>query len=89
MMVAYYGFDKRIDNISFFDSAGQQDTRLTKPYGEETGKLLDAEVIKLIDQAYRKAKGLLEQHQDLLTKLAQLLLQKEVVYKEHLQAILG
>ncbi|MFD2247566.1 ATP-dependent zinc metalloprotease FtsH [Pontibacter ruber] len=89
MMVAYYGFDKKIGNISFYDSTGQQDTRLTKPYSEETGKLIDEEVIKLIDEAYLRAKSVLQQHQEALVKLAELLLQKEVVYKEDLEAILG
>nr|WP_255749414.1 ATP-dependent zinc metalloprotease FtsH [Pontibacter liquoris] len=89
MMVAYYGFDKKIGNISFYDSTGQQDTRLSKPYSEETGKMIDAEVIKLLNEAYLKAKELLSRHQEQLIKLAELLLQKEVVFKEDLEAILG
>lgn len=89
MMVAYYGFDKKIGNISFYDSTGQQDTRLSKPYSEETGKLIDEEVIKLVNDAYEKAKGLLTQNKQQLKKLAELLLEKEVVFKEDLEAILG
>jgi AFG3 family protein len=89
MMVAYYGFDKKIGNISFYDSTGQQDTRLSKPYSEETGKLIDEEVMKTVDEAYQKAKEVLLQHQESLVKLAELLLQKEVVFKEDLEAILG
>ncbi|MDX5480780.1 MAG: ATP-dependent zinc metalloprotease FtsH [Hymenobacteraceae bacterium] len=89
MMVAYYGFDKKIGNISFYDSSGQQDNRFVKPYSEETGKLIDEEVRELVNEAYQKAKELLQQHYDSLTKLANLLLQKEVVYKEDLEQILG
>nr|WP_304608428.1 ATP-dependent zinc metalloprotease FtsH [Pontibacter anaerobius] len=89
MMVAYYGFDKKIGNISFYDSSGQQDTRLSKPYSEETGKVIDAEVIRLIHEAYERAKDLLLQHRDEHVKLAELLLQKEVVFKEDLETILG
>ena len=89
MMVAYYGFDKKIGNISFYDSTGKQDTRLSKPYSEETGKLIDAEVIKLLNSAYQKAKDLLQQNQELLIKLAELLLKKEVIFKEDLEQILG
>ncbi|GAB2533946.1 ATP-dependent zinc metalloprotease FtsH [Rufibacter soli] len=89
MMVAYYGFDKQIGNISFYDSTGQQDTRLSKPYSEETGKLIDTEVMKLINDAYNQAKNILVQHQEALGKLAERLLQKEVIFKEDLEEILG
>jgi AFG3 family protein len=89
MMVAYYGFDKQIGNISFYDSTGQQDTRLSKPYSEETGKLIDTEVMKLINDAYNQARNILVQHQDALGKLAERLLQNEVIFKEDLEEILG
>lgn len=89
MMVAYYGFNKKIGNISFYDSTGQQDTRLSKPYSEETGKLIDEEVIRLLNKAYQHAKELLASHREEHVKLAELLLQKEVVYKEDLEAVLG
>ncbi|WP_082161558.1 ATP-dependent zinc metalloprotease FtsH [Rufibacter radiotolerans] len=89
MMVAYYGFDKQIGNISFYDSTGQQDTRLSKPYSEETGKLIDAEVMKLINDAYGQAKNILVQQKEALGKLAERLLQKEVIFKEDLEEILG
>lgn len=89
MMVAYYGFDKQVGNISFYDSTGQQDNRLVKPYSEETGKLIDLEVRKLIEEAYHLATDLLKQNKEVLTQLATLLLEKEVVYKEDLEKILG
>lgn len=89
MMVAYYGFDKQVGNISFYDSTGEQDTRLAKPYSEETGKLIDGEVRKLVNKAYHKAKSVLQKNQHSLQSLAELLLKKEVVYKEDLEQILG
>ncbi|KAA9346191.1 ATP-dependent zinc metalloprotease FtsH [Adhaeribacter soli] len=89
MMVAYYGFDKEVGNVSFYDSTGQQDNRLVKPYSEETGKLIDAEVRKLVDEAYQLAKDLLQKNSGVLAELANLLLEKEVVYKEELVRILG
>ncbi|GAA4435860.1 ATP-dependent zinc metalloprotease FtsH [Pontibacter saemangeumensis] len=89
MMVAYYGFDKRIGNISFYDSTGKQDTRLSKPYSEETGRLIDEEVIKLISEAYAKAKEILQKNQEAHVRLAELLLKKEVVFQEDLESILG
>jgi AFG3 family protein len=89
MMVVYYGFNKKIGNISFYDSTGQQNTGLQKPYSEETGKLIDEEVRKLVGSAYEKTKALLQQNNEQLTKVAELLLQKEVIFKEDLESILG
>ncbi|MFC5269996.1 ATP-dependent zinc metalloprotease FtsH [Adhaeribacter terreus] len=89
MLVAFYGFDKQIGNMSFYDSTDQQQNQLVKPYSEETGKIIDAEVRKLIEEAYELAKNTLSQNRDLLEKLAGKLLEKEVVYKEDLEAILG
>ena len=88
-MVVYYGFDKKIGNISFYDSAGSRDAGFQKPYSEETGKLIDEEVRKLVGDAYQQTTVLLQQHKTELTKLAELLLQKETVFKEDLEAILG
>jgi AFG3 family protein len=85
----YYGFNKKIGNISFYDSTGQQNTGLQKPYSEETGKLIDEEVRKLVGSAYEKTKALLQQNNEQLTKVAELLLQKEVIFKEDLESILG
>jgi len=89
MMVAYYGFNSKIGNVSFYDSTGQQDMSIQKPYSEETGKLIDEEVRKLIDLAYQKAKELLLKNKPSLQKVAELLLKKEVIFKEDLENILG
>jgi cell division protease FtsH len=89
MMVVYYGFNKRIGNISFYDSTGQRDMGIQKPYSEETGKLIDEEVRKLVSDAYQRTKILLQENKESLNKVAELLLKKEVIFKEDLESILG
>lgn len=89
MMVAYFGFNEKIGNTSFYDSTGQQDISIQKPYSEETGKLIDEEVRKLINDAYERTKQLLFQNKNSLQKVAELLLKKEVIFKEDLESILG
>lgn len=89
MMVMYYGFNDKIGNVSFYDSTGQRDTGMQKPYSEETGKLIDEEVRALIADAYERSKELLRQNKNSLLKVADLLLTKEVIYKEDLEIILG
>ncbi len=89
MMVVYYGFNKKIGNISFYDSTGQRDMSIQKPYSEETGKLIDEEVRKLVSDAYQRAKAILQQNKESLQKVAELLLKKEVIFKEDLESVLG
>ncbi|MBS1532250.1 MAG: ATP-dependent zinc metalloprotease FtsH [Bacteroidetes bacterium] len=89
MMVTYFGFNKKIGNTSYYDSTGQRDMSLQKPYSEETGRLIDEEVRKLINGAYEQAKEILVQHRSLLDQLAKALQTKEVIYKEDLEEILG
>ena len=61
----------------------------TKPYSEATAKIIDEEVSKLIEKAYTRAKSILDKHKDQLIELANLLLKKEVIYKENLEKIFG
>lgn len=89
MMIAYLGFNEKIGNVSFYDSSGQRDIALQKPYSEETGKMIDEEVRKLVFTAYESAKNLLQQNRESLVKVAELLLKKEVIYKDDLESILG
>ncbi|AXY74181.1 ATP-dependent metallopeptidase FtsH/Yme1/Tma family protein [Paraflavitalea soli] len=89
MMVACYGFSKKIGHISFYDSTGQHDSSIQKPYSEETGRLIDEEVRNLISEAYTQANNLLVQHKPVLIRLADKLLEKEVLLKEDLEKILG
>jgi cell division protease FtsH len=88
-MVAYYGLDEEIGPISFYDSSGQNERMLGKPYSENMAQQIDKEVKDLVTTAYERTKALLLEHRDKLEKLAQLLLKQEVVEKEDLEAILG
>lgn len=88
-MVAYYGFSKKIGNVSFYDSTGQRENAFQKPYSEETARLIDEEVRKMITEAYEDAKTLLTKNRSLLMRLAQSLLEKEVLMKDDLERILG
>jgi AFG3 family protein len=89
MMVAYYGFDSKIGNISFYDSTGSRDVAWQKPYSEETGKIIDEEVRKLVEKAYQRTKTILLENKQNLTRIAELLLQKETIFKEDVERILG
>jgi len=89
MMVAWFGFDKKLGNTSYYDSTGQRDITIQKPYSEETGKLIDEEVRQLVDSAYTQAKEILTENRSLLNQLAGSLQSKEVIYKEDIEAILG
>ena len=88
-MVAYYGLDKEIGPISFYDSTGQNDRIFGKPYSENMAKLIDKEVQDLVFTSYEKTKNLLKEHKDELKKLAKLLLKKEIVDQADLEIILG
>jgi AFG3 family protein len=89
MMVAYFGFDAKLGPISFDDSSGRINGSFQKPYSESTGQLIDEEVRKLIGAAYVRTKELLIRHKPQLIALAGLLLQREMVYKADLEALLG
>jgi cell division protease FtsH len=86
-MVTMYGMNEKIGNISFYDPA--QENYFTKPYSEETGKMIDQEVRKLIDEAYIKTKKLLEEKRGDVEKLAKELLVKEVLFKSDVEALIG
>lgn len=88
-MVAYYGMSDQIGNLSFYDSTGQSDMTLTKPYSERTAQEIDEEVKTIVDGAYRRALETLEAHRDGLTQLAELLLEREVIFAEDLEKIFG
>ena len=86
-MVSIYGLNKVVGNISFYDSQGQN--QFTKPYSEETSRIIDQEVSKLIEEQYTRAKEILTENKDKLDLLADKLLEKEVIFKEDLIAIFG
>ncbi len=88
-MVSIFGMSDKVGNVSFYDSTGQSGYGFTKPYSEKTAELIDSEAKSLIDSAYNRAKELLLQHKEQHEKLAQLLLDREVIFSDDLEAILG
>lgn len=88
-MVAYYGLDERIGNRSYYDSTGQQDYSLTKPFSDKTAEIIDEQVSKLIESAYQEALRILGDNLDGLTQLANKLIDKEVVFGDDLEMIFG
>jgi len=88
-MVTVYGLNEKIGNISYYDSSGQNEYGFTKPYSEETARLIDMEVREIIEGQYTRAKDILRKNKDKLTALAEQLLDKEVIFKEDLLKIFG
>ncbi len=88
-MVSVYGLNDKVGNISFYDSSGQSEYSFQKPYSEKTAELIDNEVKKLVDNAYQRTLKLLRDNRDKLNELAELLLDKEVIYKEDMVTIFG
>ncbi len=88
-MVTMYGLNEKIGNVSFYDSTGQSEYMFNKPYSEETAKVIDEEVSKMIETAYARTKKILAENKDLLSQLANLLLEREVIFKEDLEKIFG
>ena len=88
-MVVYFGLNKEIGNISFYDSSGQSEFAFQKPYSEKTAEVIDREVKKIIDSAYDKAKEIILNNREKVELLAQQLLEKEVIFREDLEHIFG
>ena len=86
-MVAYYGLDEEIGNLSYYDSTGRTEGSFTKPYSEETAKRIDEQVSKLVEDAYARTKQILIDHRDELDRLAHRLLEKEVVLQHELEDV--
>lgn len=87
-MVTIYGLNERIGNITYYDSQNQ-DYNFTKPYSEETARVIDEEISKIIEQQYKRAKEILTANREKLETLAQQLLEKEVIFKQNLEEIFG
>ncbi|HET8885166.1 MAG TPA: ATP-dependent zinc metalloprotease FtsH [Salinimicrobium sp.] len=88
-MVTIYGLNERIGNLTYYDSSGQSEYNFTKPYSEKTSELIDKEISNIIESQYQRAIDLLSHHKDKLTQLAEILLEKEVIFKDDLQQIFG
>jgi cell division protease FtsH len=87
-MVTIYGLNEKIGNLTYYDSSGQE-YGFTKPYSEDTAKLIDEEISKIIEEQYQRAIKILEEHKDKLTILAEKLLVKEVIFQDDLETIFG
>jgi len=86
-MVTVYGLNEEVGNITYYDSSGND--AFVKPYSEETAKTIDKEISKMIEAQYQRAIKLLEANKEKLTTLAELLLEKEVIFKDDLMKIFG
>ena len=88
-MVTYFGMSEKVGNLSYYDSTGSRDMAFSKPYSEKTAELIDDEVKRLIEQAHATALQVLTENREGFEKLAQLLLEREVVFSEDLENIFG
>ncbi|MGR7812257.1 ATP-dependent zinc metalloprotease FtsH [Lacinutrix undariae] len=87
-MVTVYGLSEKVGNLTYYDS-GQSEGSFTKPYSEKTAELIDEEISKIIETQYQRALTILEENKDKLTELAEVLLEKEVIFKDNLETIFG
>lgn len=88
-MVTYYGMSEKVGNLSYFDSTGGNGYNFNKPYSEKTAELIDAEAKQIINDAHEMAIKILTENQDKFTQLAELLLEREVIFAEDLENIFG
>jgi cell division protease FtsH len=86
-MVTVYGMNEKVGNVSFYDP--QQENAFTKPYSDDTAKLIDYEVRHLIDSAYARTKKLLTEKKEEVEKLANALLEKEVLFQSDVEVLIG
>ncbi len=88
-MVTVYGLNDKIGNITYYDSSGQSEYNFTKPYSEDTAQIIDKEISEIIETQYQRAIQILSDNKDKLITLAELLLEKEVIFKNDLEVIFG
>lgn len=88
-MITYYGLDEQIGNLSYYDSSPDREYSFGKPYSEKTAELIDQRVRSLIEETYRQAKQILLNNRDKLDRLAKLLIDREVIFREDVEDIFG
>jgi cell division protease FtsH len=88
-MVTVYGLNDKIGNVTYYDSTGQSEYNFSKPYSDETAKIIDKEISLLIESQYQRAIEILEENKDKLNQLADILIEKEVIFKDDLETIFG
>ena len=87
-MVVYFGMSEKLPNLSYYDSTGQE-YGFTKPYSEDTAKLIDEEVSKIVSEQYERAKKILKENADKHAQLAEVLISREVIFSEDVEHIFG
>ena len=88
-MITIYGLNEKLGNITYYDSSGQNEYNFNKPYSEETALIIDKEISALIESQYQRAINLLQDNKDKLIQLADILIEKEVLFKDDLENIFG
>jgi cell division protease FtsH len=88
-MVTIYGLNEKLGNITYYDSSGQNEYNFSKPYSEDTAIIIDKEISSLIEGQYQRAIEILTENKDKLLKLADILIEKEVIFKDDLETIFG
>ena len=88
-MICYFGMSEKVGNVSYYDSSGQSDYSFNKPYSEKTAELIDSEIKELIDTAFTRAKDILIKNSAGHKQLAELLLEREVIFTEDMENIFG
>lgn len=88
-MVTVYGLNDVLGNVTYYDSQGQNEYAMDKPYSEHTAETIDQEISKIIEKQYERAIEMLENNREKLDQLANLLLEKEVIFKENVEEIFG
>lgn len=89
MMVTIYGLNDKVGNLTYYDSSGQSEYNFSKPYSEKTAEIIDKEISNIIEEQYQRAIRILEENKDKLNQLAEVLLDKEVIFKDNLEQIFG
>ena len=88
-IVTVYGLNDKIGNITYYDSSGQSDYTFNNPYSEKTAQIIDNEISAIVEEQYERAIQILKEHKKELTVLAELLMEKEVIFEEDLRRIFG
>ena len=88
-LVAFYGLSETMGNLSYFDSTGESQQFMNKPYSEDTARIIDEDVRNLVNKMSERTQGILNDHRQKLILLAEELLVKETLYSADLEKILG
>ena len=88
-MVTVYGLNDKVGNLTYYDSSNGNEYGFTKPYSERTAETIDKEISAIIEKQYQRAIGILKKNKKKLTQLAEVLLTKEVIFKDNLEEIFG